>query len=334
MKDINTAIKEARLPFLAFGVVGSFSIAGNYETSRLYVEENSRQGIEKIRDTSAALKVVANRYSSVEEANTMDPSLKGVQAPSNTTGNTGFDLAQYQGPRGIALELGGAAGIGITLIAIFTLNQALLTTAATMAKAAIFAGIAWVLVTPDDESIKQAVTSWGRGATSAQQLSADLDTQLLPLASGWTKGDALASFNRYRKTFRDEIIQLQGACITNRDTLGSVRTSLFTLMWGLFGISLLALIAIIAAYIAEKCPPPISAVATVVKETIGAILASTTVGVVIVISTIIYTTTNGLVPLMHTTTFAKATQNSDTVGTDFKDIKIDWARPQLTTKES
>lgn len=327
MVNINKAVKAAALPLGAFGIVGIPTIAGQYEQSRLYIEENSRQGIEKMRETSAALYVVAGRYSSVEEANTMDPTLKGVKAPANTAGNTGTGFEQLIG--GSTALVGGsaaAAAIGVNLASRYAPALFSTISSATLDSSAIIGAVAWALVKPDDAAIRQAITSWGSVSTAAQLLPNDIDTQLHPLADGWTKGDARGEFDRFRRIFLTEIAQLGSAATTNSGTLNTIVTTLTSAMFVYGTMAIVALGLLVAATIAQGIPQT-SAIATQFKRIVGSLLSWAAIGTVAIIATTVTNFIQSIGPLVTTVKFAGPVANEGG-GTSFKEISVDWDRPQ------
>ncbi|MEV5748219.1 hypothetical protein AB0L00_10410 [Actinoallomurus sp. NPDC052308] len=313
--------KACKMPWLAFGIIGSLFLSDEYEASRHGISESIKGGVKQLETASQGLVKVANSIAKAEVANTVDakakrdPGFKYVE-PSGSGGFTNFEAAGLFG--GVTLAAENAA--------IAVVNGA----SATLAPTAILATVIWAMFIPDDDALSKAVGGWDAAATNIKGVTGDTWKGVLKTLDDNWKGDSHTAFSTWSDIFSTEVDQTATAAETNSKALKDIVNNLHHLQNEMFIFAMGCFAAIIAFAIGEKLPY-IGPICAVLKQIQGAVLSGGTATSVAAVAGTLATVLGPLKQMFDSfgTNFAKLEPNKGGSGNSFQDINIKWASPTI-----
>lgn len=328
METMKVEVDGAQLDHLAFGIVGGFFVSGPYNSAWEYQKTNVAQGVQKYLDMVDGLRVVAHTYQRAEDANTMydKGQYKSVtearQGASKDSGGT-FNVP-------VSIGLGAGMGLGI-------LYQAIMGVLSVGSKVSIAAGaatVAWAVTQPNDEALEHAIVKWRGAASQADTFAPALTAKInkyLSTDKGWTAGDALQAFNDFVTVFKTEVGQAGAAATQNATSLTSIAQTLSIMNSIFMGVAITLVITMLICAALEVLPY-VGVEAKAVKEFLGGALTLLTgkavAGIVEVLSVAAPLMTGQIAKSGFAFSAPVANAAGAGSGTDFKDIRIDWASPQ------
>lgn len=311
---------------IAFGLICSMFLSSAYETSRSGLSDSIQQGAKQLETAAGGLVKVANTIAEAEVASAADARANRDPGYTYTKPQTTGGFGGVEG--GIIAGGWGGAGLAALLaknIAVATANGA----SAALAPTAIVSTALWVLFTPMDNDIQEAKGGWD--ATKAQLdgvIGSTWEGIAKTLEDNW-KGDSKTAFDNWAQQFKAEVTQTADAASQNSQALVDIVQQIHLVQNAMAVFAFISLAAIIIFSIGEKLPF-VGPAFTLAKNIQGAVLST---GTGVTISAILAIVGMGVGPLATIvsavgTNFATLANNQGG-GTSFKDIKIDWAKPNV-----
>jgi hypothetical protein len=327
MEQAHQLVKErCTLDPVAFGIIASLALSGEYEQARGYAEKNLGDGVDKVRETGEKLADVAQKWGEVDAHN----SIMLLASPKPPA----LPPLQSHGSPQAGQALFGGAGVAAGTIMALVMRNAM---TATMLRAAgeleIMAAAAmvfWVLFMPDEDALNKAVDSWANANTTLTACGNAVTAAAGPAGKGWN-GDDRNAFDQYLVVLKQDITDAASGAKLNSDALQKIIEQLNDSQTTFLELVLIAMASLIVLAVIAKTPGPQAIPAEILKKTIGFELAAATAEVVYGVWK---TVSEGLKPVKDwwagaSLLFARPRAGAPTMaggsGNTFASVKIDWA---------
>lgn len=309
--------QNATLSPLAFGLVGSAVVQGDYESSRSRWETELKHGVDKWIDVIKALNKVAKTHHAAEQASTPNADGAVIKAASGDFSMPDLSSSRFSG------ELGALVVTWGLLIENLTIG-AILASASAMAPAAIIATVAWAAFSPMDGELNHATSLWG----VVERNLGDFQDALTPgtniLNTAWPAGQPnRTAFDNFMYQFNQEVDDAKAAATTNKGALDKLNSDLSQIQQS-FLIEAIGVLVMMIASQALAVVPFVGPIFEALVQALGTGLAGVTTGTVGVIALAIATSGKQLLSLAGDASFAGAAPASDDHPPSFQQVKISW----------
>jgi hypothetical protein len=330
MEQAHQLVQErCKVSPLAFGVIGTPLLGGDYESARGYAEKNLNDGVDKVRETGEKLGAVAEKWGEVDAHNT-------IMLLANPTPAALPPLQSHGSPQMAQMITGGAGiglGEGMEVIALLVARNAMIATGLKACREleimSSVAVVLWLMFQPDEGSINEAIDSWNNTNSVLTACGNAVTAAVGPATKGWS-GDDRNAFDQYIVVLKNDLTDAATGAKTNADALLKIIGQLNDAQTTFLFIVMMAMVSIIILSVIAMSGTPAAPAAAMMKKMVGFEVAAATAEVLLGI----YQTINdGLKPIKEwwssaNQLFARPRGSAPTVGggsgTTFATVKINW----------